>query len=332
MRNRQRFPRSIVPVATTLAAALVLAACTSSSSGNGSATDASSKPTSASPTPTDSNAAAANAAPVHVSLLEGDGGVYGVGMPIIAYFTKRVTDANAFESAVKVSVNGQPASGAWYWEKSGHRGTPVEAHYRLKDYWPANAKIQVDLPLKGLSAGVGLAYDDNLTLSISTGDAHVSTVDCSAERMTVTSNGKQVRTMPTSCGKATTPTYTGTKVVMQKGENLPGSSKLRPDGAVEMRGTDPSDRYDLIVPWSVRLTASGEYAHAASWNGGNIGVRSTSNGCTNLNESDAKWFYAFSQIGDVLTYANTGGKRMPSWDGYGDWNLTWSAWTTGGLL
>src|ERR1700759_3427228 len=93
-----------------------------------------------------------------------------------------------------------------------------------------------------------------------------------------------------------------------------------------------SDRYDLIVPWSVRITQSGEYVHAASWNGGNIGRRSTSNGCTNLNVSAAKWFYGFAQVGDVLNYVNTGGSPMPSWDGFGDWNVSAAQWATGGLV
>jgi len=39
----------------------------------------------------------------------------------------------------------------------------------------------------------------------------------------------------------------------------------------------------------------------------------------------------FAQIGDVTTYARTGGATMPSWDGYGDWNLSWSTWRGGGL-
>jgi len=258
--------------------------------------------------------------------------VYGIGMPIVAYFDRKVTDATAFEKAVTVTVNGKPAQGAWFWQNSGLPGKALEAHYRLGQYWPAHAKIAVDLPVKGLAAGKGLAYDDSLTLSIATGAANVSTVDCGTEKITVTSDGKTVRTMPTSCGKAKTPTYTGVKVVMQKGENVPGSSKLRPDGTVRMVSNNPADPYDLMVPWSVRLTNSGEYAHAASWNGGNIGSRSTSNGCTNLNVTDAKWFYTFSKIGDVLTYANTGGQKMPSWDGFGDWNLPWVTWQAGGAV
>jgi lipoprotein-anchoring transpeptidase ErfK/SrfK len=160
----------------------------------------------------------------------------------------------------------------------------------------------------------------------------MSTVDCRAEKLTATSDGKLIRTLPTSCGKAATPTYTGTKVVMQKGEDIPGTDRLRPNGAVRMVSNNPADRYDLMVPWSVRITNSGEYVHAASWNGGNIGIRSTSNGCTNLNVAAAEWFYKFARIGDVVTYTNTGGTTMPSWDGFGDWNLPWSTWQAGGVV
>jgi len=269
---------------------------------------------------------------VHVSLLEGDGGIYGVGMPIVAYVDRQVTDPTAFEQATKVAVNGTPAAGAWFWEKSGIPGQVLEAHYRLQQYWPANATITVDMPVQGLPAGPGLSYADSPTLSIATGAANISAVDCKAETMTVTSGGKTLRTMPTSCGKAGTPTFTGTKVVMQKAEDVPGTNTLRPQGAVRMVSNNPAERYDLMVPWSVRLTNSGEYAHSASWNGGNIGQRSTSNGCTNLNVADAQWFYNLSQVGDVVTYTNTGGTPMPSWDGYGDWNVPWSTWQSGGVL
>lgn len=258
--------------------------------------------------------------PVHVSLLESDGGVYGVGMPIIAWFTHAPSDAAAFEKAVAVTVNGAPAGGAWYWEKSAHQGAAVEAHYRPRHYWPAYAKIRMNAPVKGLSAGKGLAYDDNLTLSMSTGAANIATVDGHSERMTVTSDGKTVFTFPVSLGAADHPTYGGTKIVMEK------------DRVQEMKSSPGEPYYDLKVPWSVRLTNSGEFVHAASWNGGNIGIRSTSHGCTNLNVGAAQQYFQFAHIGDVFTYADTGGPRMPSWDGYGDWNVPWSAWQAGGIL
>ena len=180
--------------------------------------------------------------PVHVSLLEADGGVYGVGMPIIAWFTRAPGDPAAFEKAVAVTVNGAPAGGAWYWEKSAHRGAAVEAHYRPQHYWPAHAKIRMNAPVKGLSAGKGLAYDDSLTLSMSTGAANIATVDGHSERMTVTSDGKKVFSFPVSLGAADHPTYGGTKIAMEKNR------------VQEMKSSPGGPYYDLKVPWSVRLT------------------------------------------------------------------------------
>jgi lipoprotein-anchoring transpeptidase ErfK/SrfK len=248
-------------------------------------------------------------------------------MPIVLNFSPRPTDASAFVKAVRVTVNGKPADGAWYWEKP-YADQPVQAHYREPGYWPANSTIKVTLPIGGLSAGKGLVYGSALTsVTFRTGDAHISTVDGARERMIVRSNGKVVRTIPVSLGASKTPTYTGTKIVMQKGENAPGSSRLRPDGAVRMRGPG----YDEIVDWSVRITADGEYVHAAPWNS-RIGRTSTSNGCTNLSVANAKWFYGFAQLGDVVTYSHTGGTPMRPDNGLGDWNVSWEQWRTGGLL
>jgi lipoprotein-anchoring transpeptidase ErfK/SrfK len=255
-----------------------------------------------------------------VRLFQGDGSVYGVGMPIIAYLSAAVTDARAFATATHVTVNGSPAQGAWFIEKSAiYPGYPQEAHYRLSQYWPAHASIHLDLPVKGLSAGTGLMFDNSLTLDMSTGPSNISTIDGHTERMVVTSDGKQVFSFPVSLGKASTPTFSGVKVLMQK------------DRVERMVSNVPGNTYDIKVPWSVRVTNSGEFIHAASWNGGNIGLRSTSHGCTNLNETDAQRFFSFAQVGDVANYTSTGGATMPSWDGYGDWNLPWSTWQAGGL-
>ena len=114
-----------------------------------------------------------------------------------------------------------------------------------------------------------------------------------------------------------------------------GPAAMTSDGTVEMK-TEPGDPhpYDVMVPWSVRITNSGEFIHAASWNTGNIGSRNTSHGCTNLDVGDAEWFYNFSIPGDVVEYpgANKTGTMQPSWDGWGWWNMPWSEWTNGGLL
>src|SRR6202012_2161113 len=72
--------------------------------------------------------------PVHIKLLEDDSNgpvTYGVGMPIVAYFSTKITDASAFAKAAKVTLNGAPNAGSWYFEASALiPGYPVEAHYR----------------------------------------------------------------------------------------------------------------------------------------------------------------------------------------------------------
>jgi lipoprotein-anchoring transpeptidase ErfK/SrfK len=341
--------RSLLIPGFLAAAAVILSGCATgsalvappvSSSVTSSATT--SAPTSSDPTTPTASTSAPTSAPsspvmktVHVTSVEPDNSTYGVGMPVILHFSPAPTDATTFTHAVTVSVNGTPADGAWYWEQptadevASHT---IEAHYRLRDYWPAHATIHVTLPIAGLSAGTGLVYSGALSsVTFKTGDAHVSTVDGAALRMTVTDDGKQVgpsgeTTIPVSLGAAATPTFLGTKIVMQKGEQDPKTGTLRPNGTVMMN--NPPLYTNDPVQWSVRVTQSGEYVHSAPWNG-EIGAVSTSNGCTNLRRNDAIWFYNFSRIGDVVRYVNIphNGGKMPFWDGYGDWNLTWQQWT-----
>ncbi|MGH3495750.1 MAG: L,D-transpeptidase, partial [Sciscionella sp.] len=292
-----------IAVATLLtAAAITLAACSTSGRGTVSDSHADAGVTSFAPTalptgleplpaPTGSLSSSRPVVPqqpVHVSLFQGDGQTYGIGFAIMADFDVAPTDSYAFTHAVTVTANGRPAGGAWFWQRSGARGVAIEALYRPKSYWPAHARIHVNMPLTGLSAGRGLAYDDSLTLSIATGARNISTVDNTTHRMTVTSDGKLVRVMPVSLGSGDHPTYRGTKVVMEK------------DNPERMISTPGEPYYNVLVPWSVRITTSGEFVHAASWNTGNIGSRNTSHGCTNLDVGDAKLFYHFSQLGDVV--------------------------------
>jgi lipoprotein-anchoring transpeptidase ErfK/SrfK len=313
-----------------------LAACTAKSSA-GSTPVPSSPPSSSSagssvpitpPTGSASSAASSAAAsslapatpagkPVHVSLLNGDGDVRGVGMPIIAFFDVAPTDAKAFNAATKVTVNGAPVQGNWYFEHTAHAGAALEAHWRPQAYWPAHAEIKMDLPVKGLSAGNGLNFDDSLTLDFSTGVAYIGTIDATTLKMTVTADGAPVGTYPVSLGAAVTPTARGIKVIMEKG--------------LDIRMTGPGYD-DPHVKFTQRLTYGGEYLHAAPWNVKNIGHRSTSNGCTNLLPADAQKLYSTFSIGDVFVYPNASGPAMTLGAGYGDWNLPWSAWKSGGAL
>jgi lipoprotein-anchoring transpeptidase ErfK/SrfK len=136
--------------------------------------------------------------------------------------------------------------------------------------------------------------------------------------MTVTTDGKLYGTFPVSLGATATPTASGTKVIMEKGVSI----------CMHGPGYD-----ECGIKYTQRLTYGGEYLHAAPWNISNInrGVDS-SNGCTNLLPDDAKKLYSFLRVGDVVIYPNANGPAMSLGAGYGDWNISWGEWQTGGLV
>src|SRR5262245_9228823 len=208
--------RTSVRLVVLLALVAVLGGCSKAEWNGGSSAPTGGEP-GPSAEPSASGTPAPTGDPVHVRLFQGDGSTWGVGMPIIAYLSKSIKDATAFSQATKVTVNGEQAEGAWFFQKSAiYKGYPLEAHYRLQDYWPAHAEIHMDLPVDGLSAGPDLVFDNSLTLDMSTGAENISKIDGSTKRMVVTSDGKQKFTFPVSLGKASTPTFGGIKVVMEK--------------------------------------------------------------------------------------------------------------------
>jgi hypothetical protein len=46
----------------------------------------------------------------------------------------------------------------------------------------------------------------------------------------------------------------------------------------------------------------------------------------------AKKLFGFLEIGDVVNYPNANGPAMQLGQGYGDWNVPWTTWLTGGAL
>jgi lipoprotein-anchoring transpeptidase ErfK/SrfK len=267
---------------------------------------------------TRSPATAAVAKPVHVVVETTPGTTYGVGMPVVVRLSHRITDGAPFQRATRVTVNGATADAAWYFETSTVKGYPLEAHLRLRDYWPAHASIAVSMPVHGVAAGGGYEFADDLSVAFRTGARVVSTVDARTHRMTVTRDGRTVADYRVSLGSKKTPTSKGTKVVMAKGVSI----CLRGPGYSQCGIQDTQ-----------RLTNSGEYLVSAPWNMYNINHgRDSSDGCTNLLQSDARQLYAMSEVGDVVNFPNADGPKMTPAAGLGDWNVPWQTWREGGAV
>ncbi|MDT4916022.1 MAG: hypothetical protein QOH89_722 [Pseudonocardiales bacterium] len=262
---------------------------------------------------------AAGAASVRIQLATAGNQTYGVGMPVVAYFSRRFTSARTLTAATSVTVNGSAAQAAWYFERSANRpGYPVEGHLRLDGFWPARSRVQISVASRDLPAGPGLRFADDVQLSFVTGPAVVAVVDDRTHRMSVTRDGKPIASYPVALGADETPTSRGIKVIMQK------------DASVCLRGPG---FHECGVKYAQQLTYSGEYLHAAPWNLTNIKIgRDTSNGCTNLLPADAAALYKLLTVGDVVEYPDAGGPPMRLASGYGDWNIAWAVWQRGGLI
>lgn len=320
--------------------ALVLAACSSNTDGSGSTASptAASNPSTASTTPSSrTSSPTVTRVPVHVSVNISDGAEVGVGLPYIAHFDRKITDGRAFAKATTVTVNGQPAHAAWYFEYSDPaNGYVMEAHLRLQNFWPAHAHVHIDLPVQGLSGGAvphaansQYAFSDSLTSEFTTGDARIVTVSNATHTLTVVDDGKVWGTFPVSLGAPNTPTKRGVKVIMEQ--------------LTTVCMHDVNNTYhECGIKWDSRLTYDGEYLHAAPWNcidapgctgpGNNIGRGNSSNGCTNLRPGDAQKLYDFLKVGDPVLYPDADGPRMQLGGGFGDWNVTWGLWQTGGVI
>ncbi len=273
-----------------------------------------------SPTPTPPKPAPLPAVGVSVIFTPAQSKLVGVAYPITATFTSPINFYTRVEQNMKVYVNGKLAAGAWTWKSR------TVAVFRPRLYWPGHALIVIrsNLARQVIATTKTHRYVGRVSTTrvhgFRTGRSFISFVSATTHRMRVYSDGRLIRVMKVSLGKPGFQTRSGIKAVMDK---YLDASDDEHRGAVI---TDPNDQYDVIAKYAVRLTPSGEFVHGASWAASRIGVRNGSHGCTNLFDSDAKWFYYHVLPGDpVVTTGTT--RKMEPWNGTGaPWNIPWATW------
>lgn len=243
----------------------------------------------------------------------------GVGMPIFVRFNRPVTDKAAVERTLRVSPD-KPVEGAWRWVGSD------QVIYRTKTYWQPHQTVRFQADLAGVNAGGGVYGAKDARATISIGAAQITTGDIGDHRMTVTRDGKKLRTVPFSAGNGETREFTttsGVHLLMEKGNPVTMTSPGRKEG--------DAGYYKTVVNYAVRFSNSGEYVHSAPWSVGSQGSANVSHGCLNVSPADAKWFYDVMQRGDVIDL--TGTDREVEWDnGWSVWQLSFDKWRQGSAL
>jgi len=244
---------------------------------------------------------------VAVSSFLGDGAVVGVGMPMIVRFGRAIAEDYRDDVQRRMTVRTDPPQeGIWGWT------SPTEVHFRPKTFWQAGTKVHYKLQTGGLPMGNGWYGRNDLTVDLKIGPSLVMTVDNKTKRMTVTKNGKVVKTIKVSLGKRTTPSSSGTMVVIEK------KRKTVFDTFDEL---GPEEGYRTNIDYAQRLTWGGEFIHAAPWSEGQQGSVNVSHGCVNVSMKDGAWLFEQTRIGDPITVKGTE-RKLQNGNGWTDWNMS----------
>jgi lipoprotein-anchoring transpeptidase ErfK/SrfK len=247
----------------------------------------------------------------------GDGQIVGVGMPMIIRFSRSIPQKYRADVERRLTLESNPKhEGTWNWY------SPTEIHYRPKSFWKPNTKITYQVQLAGVPMGDGWYGRSDMTVDLKVGRAFVMSVDNNTKQMTVTENGKVIRTIPVSLGKKSTPSSSGTMVVIEKKrKTVFDTMDELPEG----------EGYRTDIDYAQRLTWGGEFIHAAPWSEGVQGRVNVSHGCVNVSMKEGAWLFERTMLGDPITVKGTS-RKLQNGNGWTDWNMSWDEYKKGSAL
>ncbi|WP_433405476.1 L,D-transpeptidase [Streptomyces sp. CA-146814] len=252
-----------------------------------------------------------------LSLAPGKDTTVGIAQPLSIVFDHPVKNKAAVEKGLKVSTSNS-TEGSWGWLQD-HSGKD-RIDWRPKEYWKPGTKVTLAAELNGIDTGAdGGWFVRDYATTFTIGAAQVVKVDLDGHRLTLHRDGKQVLQAPMSAG---TPggkkaSWRGTAVLMSK------------EGTINMNSETVGlgDAYDKMVDFSMRLTWSGMYAHAAPWNAPYFGNANRSSGCLGMSDADASALYGQVRVGDPFEITGAEAKgTVAEGNGYGAWNVSWTDW------
>jgi len=246
-------------------------------------------------------------------IVNGYNQTYGVGMPIILYFSRHITNEAAVERALQITTS-KPVTGAWYWDQNCGLAVTC-AYFRPRNYWPSGTTVSFIGHLDGVEGAPGVYGYHTLTQTFEIGQSVIAVGNTRTHRTQIYVDGKLKYNWPISSGRPGDDTPNGSYLTIEK------------ENPVLMVGPG----YSLEVPYSVRFTFSGDYYHDAYWSVGEQGFENVSHGCVNLSPEDAQIYYNMAVPGDPITIQ--GSPKGGTWDnGYTMWFLSWNQYLKGSAL
>ncbi len=248
-----------------------------------------------------------------------NGDKVGAGMPVSINFNRPIAHREEVEKAISVSADPEA-------EVEGHWFGAQRLDFRPKEYWKAGTKVSVDLNLSGVEGANGVYGKQRKTVKFTVGRQQVSVVDAKKKTMTVTRDGKKIKTIPITSGSPSNPTYNGKMVISEK------HPVTRMNGDTVGFGGE----YDIKdVPHAMRLSTSGTFIHGNYWMArSQFGQVNGSHGCVGLfdlrgggnNGSPGAWFFNNSMVGDVVEVKNSQDATIQPDNGLNGWNMDWPKW------
>ncbi|MFG2089128.1 MULTISPECIES: Ig-like domain-containing protein [unclassified Spirillospora] len=254
----------------------------------------------------------------------------GVGMPIRVVFNRGVADKEAVEKALEVKST-KPATGAWHWAND----TTVIFRTKNGQYWQPNQKVLFRARLSGVKSGKKTYGVSDYARPFRIGDSHILTVSTKSKKAVAKENGKKVRSWPISAGKGGRVVNGVDTYLTASGIHLTMGKENPAVMTSEWMGVDPKDKknggYKEVIPWAVRISATGEYVHEMAATVWAQGEQNVSHGCINSPPKDARWFYKWSYRGDPVII--TGSKRgLDPFNGWSYYEMSWKRWVKGSAL
>ena len=245
-----------------------------------------------------------------------DGEVVGVGEPVAIQFDEAIANREAAEKAIVVTTD-PPVEGAFYWLNKR------EVRWRPEHFWKPGTNVNIAVNTYGVDLGDGVFGEDNVRSHFTVGDEVIATADDNTKMVTVRVNGDVVKTMPTSMGKDSTPTASGTYILGVR------FAHMIMDSSTYGVPVNSPNGYRTEVNFATQMSYSGVFVHSAPWSVGAQGHTNTSHGCLNVSPSNAQWFFEHTKRGDIVQVLNTLGPPLSGTEGLGDWNIPWDQWHAG---
>ena len=255
----------------------------------------------------------------YASIAPQPGSVVGMGMPVVLTFDVPVEDRATFQKNLRV-ITTPKQEGTWSWLSD------TQVRFRPKNWWKPGTKVRAYADINGLAAGNGVYGQKAVSTNFSVTRQQLMTrINLRTHQAKVYINGDLVRQIPISAGKSGWATRSGYKLIMER------RPLVRMTGVSIGIDRGSSEDFELNVRYAMRITASGEYLHAAPWNSGRFGNSNASHGCVGMSTANAIWLYNRVRQGDpVITTGSN--KGIEKGNGYADWDVSYSEYKRGSAI